>query len=136
MIQFHTYDIKEERTWVPTPMEFLPGHNPNYIESLVAGCFSPILHLPQILWFNSCWPFLKSLCGGLVFIVMSIVAGLLGRANGIRTVSVTPREPSLAEKELALANLLEGTGYKAVPIKTVLAPNAQGFMQGKEENHY
>jgi hypothetical protein len=135
-IHFHTYDIKEERTWVPSPPEFRPGHNPNYLESLCAGCFSPLLHLPQILWFNSFWPFLKSLVGGLTFIVMSFIAGLMGRANGVRTVSVTPREPTVAEKERALANLLEGTGYMAVPIKSVLAPNAQGFSQGKDEEHY
>lgn len=136
MIHFHTYDVKEERTWVPAPLEFRAGHNPNYLQSLVAGCFSPFLHLPQIIWFNSVWPFLKSLVGGLTFIVMSFVAGVLGRANGVRTISVTPREPTIAEKEMALANMLAGTGYKAVPIKTTLAPNAQGFSQGNEEEHY
>lgn len=135
-IQFHTYDVKEERTWVPTPRQFRAGHNPNYLESLVAGCFSPFLHLPQIIWFGSFWPFLKSLAGGLSFIVMSFVAGILGRANGVRTVSMKPRQPSIAEKELALAELLAGSGYKAVPITTTLAPDAQGFMQGKEEDHH
>lgn len=136
MIKFHTYDVKEERTWVPTPLQFRVGDNPNYLESLCAGCFSPFLHLPQILWFNSCWPFLKSLANGISFIGVSFVAGVMGRANGVRTVSMVERPPTIAEKERALADLLEGSGYKAVPIKSVLAPNAQGFSQGKEEDHF
>ena len=117
-IKFQSIDVKEERTSIPTPRQFRVGHNPNYLNSLMCGVFSPILHLPQIIWFNSVWPFLKSLVAGLVFIVMSIVAGVLGRANGFVVTEMAEREPTREEKERALNEMLAGSGYRAVPIET------------------
>jgi hypothetical protein len=134
-IKFHSYDIKEERTWVPSPPEFRVGHNPNYLQSLVAGVFSPILHLPQIFWFNSIWPFLRSLAGALSFIGVSFIAGIMGRANGVRTVSFVPREATVAEKERALSDLLAGSGYVAVPVNAMPA-GLLDITQGKEEDHH
>ena len=121
-IHFHTYDIKEERTWVPSPPEFRPGHNPNYLESLCAGCFSPLLHLPQILWFNSLWPFIKSLWTGFAFIVMSFCAGVMGNANGFRVINVAERELSDAEKQSALDDMLRGSGFIAVSLSKIGGP--------------
>lgn len=109
-------EVERQRTAIPAPREFEVGPNPSYLNSLVAGCFSPILHLPQILWFNSLWPFLKSLAGGLSFIVLSFVAGLTGRANGFRVIGYKERELTEQEKEMAIREILAGTGYVAQPL--------------------
>lgn len=116
MIRFHAFDIKEERTAFPTPKQFRVGANPSYLNSLVAGCFSPILHLPQILWFNSLWPFIKSLVMGVAFIGVSMIAGLLGRANGFVITQAEPRKMTEEEKQQAINEMLSGSGYRAVPL--------------------
>ena len=116
MIRFHAYDIKEERTAFPTPTQFRYGRNPSYLNSLAAGVFSPILHLPQILWFGCFGPFLKSLWRGLYFIGFSMFAGLTGRANGFIVTNVAPRELTEAQKLDAVNDMLQGTGYRAVPL--------------------
>jgi hypothetical protein len=121
-IHFKAFDIREERTSVPTPLQFRTGPNPSYLNSLVAGVFSPILHLPQILWFNSLWPFIKSLWTGLSFIFLSVGAGVFGQANGFRTVEVKERELSDEEKQSALDDMLKGTGFIAVNLKRMGGP--------------
>lgn len=121
-IHFKAYDVKEERTSVPTPPQFRIGPNPSYLNSLVAGVFSPILHLPQIFWFNSLWPFIKSLWTGFNFLAMSMGAGLAGQANGFRTVEVKERELTEEEKQTALDDMLRGTGFIAVSTKTLGGP--------------
>lgn len=118
-IQFKVYEVKKERTCIPEPGEFQYGRNPSYMNSLITGVFSPILHLPQILWFNSFWPFLKSLYASFLFVLMSMAAGVRGTANGFRTVGVRERELSDEEKEIALAEMLEGSGYVAVKATSV-----------------
>lgn len=124
-IQFIAYDVEEERTSAPTPNQFRIGHNPSYVNSLIAGCLSPIIHLPQILWFGSFWPFLQSLWKGLSFIVYSIMAGLAGQANGFRTVEVKERTLSDEEKQAALDDMLQGTGFVAVKLSNLGASQAK-----------
>lgn len=121
-IHFKAYDVKEQRTSVPTPMQFRVGRNPSYLNSLVAGVFSPILHLPQIFWFNSLWPFIKSLWTGFAFIVMSFCAGVMGNANGFRVINVAERELSDAEKQSALDDMLRGSGFIAVSLSKIGGP--------------
>lgn len=121
-IQFKAYDIREERTSVPTPMQFRTGRNPSYLNSLVAGIFSPILHLPQIFWFNSLWPFLKSLWTGVAFISLSMGAGIAGQANGFRTVEVKERDLTEEEKQTALDDMLRGSGFIAVSVNRIGGP--------------
>ena len=116
-LQFKAYEVQKERTCIPEPSEFRIEHNPNYLNSFITGVFSPLLHLPQILWFSSLWPFLKSLWNSLSFILLSMSMGVMGRANGFRTVNVVERELSDEEKEAALADMLEGSGYVAVKAK-------------------
>ena len=123
-IQFKAYDVREERISVPAPNQFRVEHNPNYVDSLIAGCLSPIIHLPQILWFGSFWPFLKSLWKGLSFIVYSIMAGLAGQANGFQTVEVKERTLSDEEKQAALDDMLQGTGFVAVKLSDLGASQA------------
>jgi hypothetical protein len=120
-ISFKKFTVKEERTSIPTPRQFRVGHNPSYLNSLMCGVFSPILHIPQILWFNSLWPFIKSLAMGLSFIGLSIVAGVMGRANGFVITDVEDGELTEDEKFKALSDMLEGTGYKAVPVNQPMA---------------
>ena len=115
-LMFKKFTTKEERTSIPTPRQFRVGYNPSYLNSLMCGVFSPILHIPQILWFNSLWPFIKSLWMGIAFIGLSIVAGIAGRANGFIITTVEDGELTEEEKLRALADMLEGSGYKAVPI--------------------
>lgn len=122
--EFKSYDVREKRTSVPTPNQFRVGHNPNYVDSLIAGCLSPIIHIPQILWFGSCWPFLRSLWRGLSFIAYSFMAGLAGKANGFRTVEIKERTFSDEEKRAALDEMLQGTGFVAVKIGDVGASQA------------
>ena len=121
-IQFKAYDVREERTNIPTPTQFRLGRNPSYVDSLIAGVVSPIVHLPQILWFNSFWPFAKSLWSGVHFIFLSVGAGVTGQANGFRTVEVKERELSEEEKQTALDDLLLGTGFIAVNLKRIGGP--------------
>jgi hypothetical protein len=104
-------EVKRERTSVPTPKEFEVGDNPSYLNSLMTGCVSPLLHLPQILWFNSLWPFVKSLGGSVAFIGMAFVAGVTGKANGYRVLSVEERELTMDEKEEMVRDILSGTGF-------------------------
>jgi hypothetical protein len=113
-IQFKAYKVTKERTCAPEPNEFQVGRNPSYLNSLVAGVLSPILHLPQILWLNSFWPLLKSLWRSLTFILLSMSAGFMGQANGFRTTGVKEHLMSDEEKECVLAEMLEGSGYVAV----------------------
>jgi hypothetical protein len=121
-IRFKAFDVREERTNVPTPPQFRLGPNPSYLDSLVAGVVSPIIHLPQILWFNSLWPFLKSLWAGVHFIFLSVGAGLAGQANGFRTVEVKERDLSDEEKQTALDDMLRGSGFIAVNLKRMGGP--------------
>lgn len=116
MIKFHSYKFKEERTAFPTPTQFRMGRNPSYLNSLVAGCFSPILHLPQILWFGCLWPFLRSLWRAVGFIVISVWAGLTGRANGFVVTQMEQASVSEEDKLAAVNEMLAGTGYRAVPL--------------------
>lgn len=109
-------EVTRERTSIPTPREFEIGPNPNYFDSLIAGCLSPILHLPQILWFNSLWPFLKSIFNSLQFILVSFGAGITGKANGFRVVNTKERELTDQEKEDAVRAILAGTGFVARPL--------------------
>lgn len=125
MISFHSFDIKEERTWIPTPKQFRVGPNPNYLNSLSCGIFSPILHLPQILWFNCLYPFLKNIFLTFSFLGIAILAGVMGRANGFRVVSMTPRVPTEDEKREAMNEMLRGSGF--------VATSLQGDSQGKDE---
>jgi hypothetical protein len=126
-LEFRAFEYKEVRTSIPEPKQFRIGPNPNYLDSLMAGVFSPILHLPQILWFGSIWPFIKSLFGGVYFILTSMVMGLLGRANGIRIVEIEPKELTQAEKQKALDEMLAGSGFKAVPLSELYgAKHASG----------
>lgn len=115
-MQFRAYEYKEERTSCPEPRQFRIGPNPSYLSSLLAGVVSPILHLPQIVWFNSLWPFAVSVFSGLSFICVSITMGLLGRANGVRIVAIEPKELNMDEKQKALDDMLAGSGFKAVPL--------------------
>jgi hypothetical protein len=143
-IHFKAFDIREERTSVPTPMQFRTGRNPSYLNSLVAGVFSPILHLPQIFWFNSLWPFIKSLWTGVSFISLSIGAGIAGQANGFRTVEVKERELSEDEKQAALDDMLKGSGFIAVSLKRIGGPRPMtpaedaaldALLAGDKEHH-
>lgn len=124
-INFHKFKLVEERTSIPTPRQFRVGHNPSYLNSLMCGVFSPILHLPQIIWFNSVWPFLKSLWMGVCFIFLSIIAGIVGRANGFIVTHEVDGEITEEEKLAAIENILQGTGYKAVKLG-----------MAKEEDHH
>lgn len=124
-INFHKIKLVEERTSIPTPRQFRVDHNPSYLNSLMCGVFSPILHLPQILWFNSLWPFLKSLWMGLFFIGLSIIAGIMGRANGFIVKEVIEGEVSEEEKLRAIEEILHGTGYKAVKIGSDFSASGQ-----------
>lgn len=121
-LQFKAYEVREERTNVPTPNQFRVGRNPSYLDSLVAGVISPIVHLPQILWFGSLWPFIKSLWRGLSFILYSMIAGVAGQANGFRTVDVAERELTDAEKQTALDDMLRGSGFIAISTKSIGGP--------------
>ena len=126
-IQFKAFEYKEERTAFPEPQQFRIGHNPNYIESILAGVVSPIIHLPQILWFGSIWPFLRSLVRGLWFIATSMLMGILGRAIGVRIVGLEPKELSMEGKQKALDDMLAGSGFKAVPLSELYgAKHASG----------
>lgn len=130
-IVFKAYDVEEERTLIPTPREFRVEHNPSYVASLVTGVFSPILHLPQIVFFGLLWPFVKSLVKAIFFLIVSFLAGITGRATGVRVKQMTPRELSQDEKRKALAEMLEGTGFMAVPIngRAVVDEDAAGTGQ-------
>lgn len=132
-IRFKAFEVKEKRTCVPTPPQFRIGSNPSYVDSLIAGVFSPFLHLPQILWFNSLWPFLRSLWTALSFILMSIGAGVTGRANGFRTTEVQERDLSEAEKQTALDDMLRGTGFIAVSLSKIGGQVASETSQGTSE---
>lgn len=116
MIRFHSYKIKEERTAFPSPNQFRAAYNPSYLNSLAAGCVSPLLHLPQILWFGCTWPFLKSLARALYFIGFSMLSGIMGRANGFIVSNVEPVEMTEEDKLNAVNEMLAGTGYRAVPL--------------------
>lgn len=113
-IQFKAYEIKEERTAFPTPKQFRVEQNPSYLASVLAGVVSPIIHLPHILWFNSLWPFIKSIAGSIAFIGLSMFAGVTGRASGYIVTGMEEREVSQEEKDKAVQEILKGTGYKAV----------------------
>jgi hypothetical protein len=121
-IQFKAFDVREERTNVPTPTQFRMGRNPSYVDSLIAGVISPIIHLPQILWFNSFWPFIKSLWSGVQFIFLSVGAGVTGQANGFRTVEVKERDLTEEEKQTALDDMLRGSGFIAVNVNRIGGP--------------
>ena len=130
-LEFRAYEYKEEPTSFPEPQQIRIEHNPNYLDSILAGVFSPILHLPQILWFGSIWPFIKSLCRGVYFILMSMTMGLLGRARGVRIVGLEPKELTQEEKQKAMDEMLSGSGFKAVPLNEYYGaksstPNASG----------
>jgi hypothetical protein len=116
MIRFQSFHIKRERTAFPEPRQFEVGPNPSYFNSLCAGVFSPILHLPQILWWGCLWPFLNSLWRGVWFIGFSMLAGLLGRANGFVITQVEKNELTEEDKHKAINDMLAGTGYRAVPL--------------------
>lgn len=131
-IHFKAFEYKEQRTAFPEPQQFRIGHNPNYVESILAGVFSPILHLPQILWFGSIWPFLRSLARGVYFIAVSMLMGVLGRANGVRIVQLEPRELTQEEKQKAMDEMLAGSGFKAVPISELYgAKTSTPFASGE-----
>lgn len=108
------------KTWMPMPSQlFLGEQNPNYIESLVAGVFSPIFHLPYILWYNIIYPVLAGICRSIAFISVSIVGGIIGRASGRRTIAIEELKLSDDEMEAQLDFLLKDTGYMAVKMDTV-----------------
>lgn len=110
------YDIKEERTAFPTPKQFRVEKNPSYLASLLAGVFSPILHLPQMVWFNIIWPLAKAIFSTMMFILLCMFAGITGRASGYIVTGLEERPATDEEKEKALGEMLAGTGYKAVKI--------------------
>ncbi len=120
-INFKAIEVHRERTMIPTPREFEVGPNPSYLNSLVTGCFSPILHLPQIIVLGALWPFIKSIANAMAFICLSFYAGITGRANGFRIIGMKERELTNDEKELALRDMMAGSGYKAIPLDTSLA---------------
>jgi hypothetical protein len=143
-IHFKAYDVKEARTNLPTPLQFRVGANPSYVDSLIAGVISPILHLPQILWFNSLWPFFKSLYTGVVFICLSVSMGVMGRANGFVTSEVVERDLSEEEKQTALDDMLRGSGYIAVNVNRIGGPRPRtpaedaaldALLAGDKEQH-
>jgi hypothetical protein len=101
-LEFRAFEYKEVRTSIPEPKQFRIGPNP-------------------------IWPFIKSLFGGVYFILTSMVMGLLGRANGIRIVEIEPKELTQAEKQKALDEMLAGSGFKAVPLSELYgAKHASG----------
>lgn len=113
-IQFKAFHVKEERTNIPTPTQFRVEQNPSYANSLIAGVFSPILHLPQIYLFGCVWPFLRSLFKATSFIFLSMIAGVLGKASGYRVVDVEESSVGEDEKREAIEQMLVGTGYIAI----------------------
>lgn len=115
-IQFKAYEIKEERTAFPTPKQFRVEKNPSYLASLLAGVFSPILHLPQIAWFNILWPLAQAIWSSIVFVLLSMFAGVTGRASGYVVTGLEERTATEEEKEKAMQEMLAGSGYKAVKI--------------------
>jgi hypothetical protein len=115
-IQFKAFEYKEARTNLPSPGQFRLGPNPSYADSLIAGVVSPIIHLPQILWFNSLWPFAKSLWSSFSFLCLSIGAGFAGNANGFITTEVIERDLSEGDKQRALDDMLRGSGYQAISL--------------------
>lgn len=116
-IEIRSFDLKEERTLFPTPKQFRVEDNPSYVASLVTGCFSPILHLPQIVFYTILWPFVTAIFKGIVFIGLSMFAGVTGRASGYRTVEYVERKQTQAERQEVLNEMLKGTGFRVVPIE-------------------
>jgi hypothetical protein len=116
-IEIRSFELKEERTILPTPKQFRVERNPNYLASLVTGCFSPILHLPQIVFYTILWPIVVAIFQAIVFIGLSMFAGITGRASGYRTIEYVERKQTQAERQEILNGVLKGTGFRAVPIE-------------------
>lgn len=122
------------KTWLPMPSElFLGERNPNYFESLVAGVFSPIFHLPYIAWFNIIYPVIAGLGRALAFISVSVIGGLLGRASGRRMVAIEELKLTDKEMEEQLDMLLKDTGYLAVKMETVRRLQIQEYEREKQQ---
>lgn len=115
-LQFKAYEVREERTNIPSPKQLRFESNPSYLDSLITGVLAPIVNLPQLLWFNSLWPFIKSLWVSLQFILLSICAGVMGRASGFRVAEVVERNLTDEEKQTALDDMLRGSGFAAVSL--------------------
>jgi hypothetical protein len=126
-IEIRSFELKEKKTNFPTPKQFRVENNPSYASSLVTGCFSPLLHLPQILFYGTLWPIATSLSKSFAFIALSMWAGVTGRACGYRTVEYIERKQRQAERQEVLNEMLAGTGFRAVPIT---AETSQDKSQG------
>lgn len=116
-IEIRSFELKEERTSLPTPKQFRVERNPSYFASLVTGCFSPILHLPQIVFYTILWPFIMAIFRAIIFIGLSMFAGITGRASGYRTVEYVERKQTQSERQAIVNEMLRGTGFRAVPIE-------------------
>lgn len=108
--------IEEERTYFPTITQFRVEENPCYPCSLITGIVSPILHLPHLLLTQALWPFAKAVFGVFAFVFVSMFAGVMGRASGYRISKMEEVELTREDKETALRDILQGTGYVAVPL--------------------
>lgn len=117
MSKFKAYEVKEERTWLPTMPEtvYASSGTGSYLHSIIAGVLSPVLHLPFHVWKLCLKPFLMGIWAVIAFTCLAILLGLLGRVSGVRR-EVKEREPTADEKEMAMRHFMSGSGFVPVPL--------------------
>jgi len=76
-----------KRIWFPEIKQFYVGPNPNYLNSLVTGIVTPLLNLPINLLNMVVLPLIQSISRLVVFMLVSVAAGILGRANGFEVIT-------------------------------------------------
>lgn len=69
--------------WLPDPRRMVIRRNGNYFRSLVAGCLSPLFHLPQMVWHLLLQPVFNGVLAIVTITVVNFVVGIAGYCPGI-----------------------------------------------------
>jgi len=98
-------------TWLPEPANLRVQRNPNYLQSLVVGVFSPIFHLPFILFYTFVRPLWDAIVKVVLFFAVSFFAGITGKACGVRLIDVQAEEPTEEEIQAYMKAIFAGEPF-------------------------
>lgn len=75
-------NLEPTRNWLPDPRRMMTARNDSYIRSFVAGVFSPLFHLPQMVWGLILRPLIYGIGAVIAVLVINFLAGVVGYCTG------------------------------------------------------
>ena len=119
-LQMRKVKTTSEKTLFPTGKEFEFAKSKEvkfaYWESLTVGILSPLLHLPQMVFFGVILPVISGVVGVVASIFISFVVGLSGRATGRRVTKEELLKLEDEDVEKEINSILRGTGFAVTKV--------------------